>query len=308
MDSLVKGCESMLTLKDVGILTDKSEGFIKSKIANGVLIKYDKFGKPLADPIKYKGFFKIPDVKKVFNIDPDLKKLDQPNYNNKCEYEEKDICPKEIIKIAQPDLCEKLESLNDKRFDVCIAAFDINPKEFPVPFKLENNSETHRKFEETYSIIERMSNLLTDNGSLLIYDTPRRLPYYAVRLAHKLVFKYWIAIHTFDIRGEGMFNPATTGILFMVNKNERFVINTIREPHKKCRYCKEILKDYGGKKHLMHKKGAALSDVWKFMEIGHQGIHETHKISKAVLERVINLTCTNNSSVLLASLNEKNKL
>jgi len=308
MDFLVKDCESMLTLKDIGILTDKSEGFIKSKIVNGLLIKYDKFGKPLADPIKYKGFFKITDLKKVFNIEPDLKKLVQPNYNNNCEYDEKDVCPKEIIKIAQPDLYEKLEGLNDKRLDVCIAAFDIIPKELTIPFKLENNPEACRNLEETYRIIERMSNLLTDNGSLLIYDTPRRLPYYAVRLAHKLVFKYWIAIHTLDIKGEGMFNPTATGILFMVNKNENFVINTIREPHKKCTYCKEILKDYGGKKHLMHKNGAALSDVWKFMQIKHQSINETYKMPKAVLKRVINLTCTNNSSILLANLNEKNKL
>ncbi len=300
--------EKMLTLKDVGILTGKSEGFIKSKIAKGLLIKYDKLGKPLVDPIKHKGFFKLVDIKKVFDMEPDLNKLTEPSCNQNTKYEEIDISPQKIIRVAQPNLYKKLEDINNMRFNVCIAAFDITPEELLLPFRFEDNSEALQRIRESCQAIEKMSGLLTDNGSLLIYDAPKWLPYYAVHLANELVFKYWIANRTFDIRGSGIFDPVAMGMLLMVKKNENFVINTIREPHKKCRYCKELLKDYGGKKHLMHQKGAALSDVWKFMDTGSQDVNKIHTMPKAVLKRATNLLCRDDSHLLLVKVNGSNEL
>ncbi|MBU4377233.1 MAG: hypothetical protein KKD29_07180 [Candidatus Omnitrophica bacterium] len=302
MELLTNTSEKMLTLKDVAILTDKSEGFIKSKIAKDELKKYDKWGKPLEDPVKYKGYFKLCDIKYVFHIEPDLKRLAIPHYNNNTHYEDKDVHPKEVVRIFPPNVYKKIENVRTNRFDVCIMTAKIATSELLVPFKYENNQSINNNLKETFRIIERASGLLTDNGSLLIYDIPRWLPYYAVHLAEKLVFKYWIAIRTFDIYEKKMFDPVSLGVLFMVKKNERFVINTVREPHKYCKYCKEILKDYGGKKHLMHQKGAALSDVWKFMKTDHHNISQLNEIPRPVLRRLINLTCTDKNRLLMLKL------
>lgn len=308
MELLTQGLEEMLTLKDVGILTGKSEGFLKSKIASGELKKYDKYGNLLGNPIQTKGFFKLKNIKQLFPLNQETKRAVPIR---KCgeDYALVDIKPKEIIKIKEGDI-DSLRKLGNKKFDVCLVAPQINLAELTKPFKFTKNIKENELFlQHSFEWVDKIYSLLTDNGSLLIHHIPRWLPYYATHLNNRMIFKYWIAINSFETYTKDMFNSFATGILFMVRKNERFIINTVREPHKKCIYCGEILKDYGGKKHLMHTKGAALSDVWKFTnQINSVDKDGNYKMPPPLFKRLINLTCTPNSKVLLAPYNGVIKL
>lgn len=302
--------ERWFTLKQVAILTDKSEGHIKSKIAKGILKKYDSHGNILSNPIQSRGFFKASDIKEVFSLELDLSKLNKVVHNNR-PYLEEDIQPKVIVRLDESNLFAELKKLEDKQFDVCIASISFKLSEIGEPFRFNERLSLNKKYLKlSFSWMDKVQNLLTNNGSFLIYHIPTWLPYYACYLADKMVFKYWISVHTFTLEKVGMFNPTSTGVLFMVKKNSGFIINTLREPHTRCKYCGEMLKDYGGKKHLMHQGGAALSDVWKTLLINDyrkNNSEDNYQISSLLLKRLINLTCNENSRLLLLSLKKEVK-
>ena len=76
----------------------------------------------------------------------------------------------------------------------------------------------------------------------------------------------------------------------------------VRAPHKKCRICKEYLKDYGGKKHLRHKFGYQISDVWDDI---HRVRHSSKRIDNHpcqlpvhLIERMI-LTTTDEDDIVM---------
>jgi site-specific DNA-methyltransferase (adenine-specific) len=58
-------------------------------------------------------------------------------------------------------------------------------------------------------------------------------------------------------------------LIFTKNNLE---VNKIRIPHKFCKFCGEPLKDWGGKKHLMHPEGTMISDVWKHLDLSYNDI------------------------------------
>lgn len=64
-------------------------------------------------------------------------------------------------------------------------------------------------------------------------------------------------------------------------------------PHRYCRECKALLKDYGGKKHLIHPFGTLVSDVWTdIYRIRHTKRRDEHPCQLPIhlLERLILMT------------------
>ena len=57
--------------------------------------------------------------------------------------------------------------------------------------------------------------------------------------------------------------PAHYGILFYAKDKKQNKFHQIRYPHKRCRKCKYLLKDYGGKKKMLHPFGSLVSDMWR---------------------------------------------
>ena len=86
-----------------------------------------------------------------------------------------------------------------------------------------------------------------------------------------MVLKYWIALELDDTPAGRTLKPAHQGLLMFqkvsVDKNAPPVkalnIDAARLPHAVCSACGNTLKDWGGKKHLMNPRGAAISDVWR---------------------------------------------
>ena len=71
-------------------------------------------------------------------------------------------------------------------------------------------------------------------------------------------------------------------------------VNRIRIPHARCRHCDETLKDWGGKAHLMHPDGVALSDVWMDLVVD-----PDDALPVEVFERIMDLSSSRDRTKLL---------
>lgn len=104
---------------------------------------------------------------------------------------------------------------------------------------------------------------LKDGGLLFVQGTPDKLPDLGVYLDRFLNFKYWIAIESTLYHPSKGFPSTHAGLLLFSKGNGRFNIRRVRFPHEYCAFCGKPLRDWGGKVHLMHPDGYAISDVWK---------------------------------------------
>lgn len=130
---------------------------------------------------------------------------------------------------------------------------------------------------ETGTLLGECARVLRPGGWLFVYGAPRVLPDWGVRLvgtdtvASPWIFKYWIALDLNRAPRAGFLQPAHQGLLMFLRRSPgsrrqpRLHLNTatVRVPHQFCAACGRHLKDWGGKKHLMHPLGTALSDVWR---------------------------------------------
>ena len=78
---------------------------------------------------------------------------------------------------------------------------------------------------------------------------------------------------------------------------KKFRINRVRIPYRICSFCSEPLKDYGGKKHLRHVDGMVISDIWHFEDDQIDSVNDIHS---SILKRLIDLSCTSSTTLLLA--------
>jgi len=126
-------------------------------------------------------------------------------------------------------------------------------------------------------LIDEVIRILRVGGLLCVYGRPRELAIWGERLSRsrdssrQLVFKYWIALDIDDAPAREFLKPTHLGLLLFVKdqvgqkRPVTFHLDTasVRVPHACCAACGLNLKDWGGKKHLMNPRGAALSDVWR---------------------------------------------
>jgi site-specific DNA-methyltransferase (adenine-specific) len=104
---------------------------------------------------------------------------------------------------------------------------------------------------------------LKDGGLLFVQGLPDRLPEMGVFLEQFLKFKYWIAVESLIQQPSHGLPSVHAGILLFTKGNGRFDIQRVRFPHEVCKSCGRPLRDWGGKSHLRHPGGFAISDVWK---------------------------------------------
>lgn len=107
-----------------------------------------------------------------------------------------------------------------------------------------------------------MVRVVKPTGSILVHNIPKWLTYYGSCLNEKAYFRHWIAWDAVGAPIGKTLLPNHYGILFYVEQPKGFKFFDLRIPHKVCRECDTYLKDYGGKKALMHPFGTIVSDVW----------------------------------------------
>jgi len=112
-----------------------------------------------------------------------------------------------------------------------------------------------------FNCAETAAQALREGGLLFIQGVPENLPELGVYLDSRLHFKYWIAVESAPRLRSPL--PSVHAAVLMFAKGKTFQISRLRFPHQYCRACGKPLRDWGGKSHLRHPEGVAISDVWK---------------------------------------------
>jgi site-specific DNA-methyltransferase (adenine-specific) len=104
--------------------------------------------------------------------------------------------------------------------------------------------------------------VLEPGGSLFLYH----MPLWALRLGgfldNSVTFHQWIAISMKNgfVRGNRLYPAHYALMMFTKGKPKKFVRPRISP--QECRTCGELVRDYGGYKPIIQKKGINLSDFW----------------------------------------------
>ncbi len=205
-------------------------------------------------------------------------------------------------KIFLGDVLRKMKKIKSESVDMIFVdpPFNLNKK-----YKNNNDNNTPEDYLMwCYTWIDECIRVLKPTGTLFLHNIPKWLIYLASHLNDRnLVFRHWISWNAFGRPAGSTLLPAHYGILYYT-KSDMFTFNTIRHPHFRCRKCKELVKDYGGKKYLMHPYGPILSDVWNDIHrIRHSKQRDNHpnQLPELLLERLI-LMSTNEHDLVLDPL------
>ena len=155
-------------------------------------------------------------------------------------------------------------------------ATDIKTVIINIPFEKDNYGSpvTAANFSSTdvNTFLEEVRNaksILPPNGFLFVYGAPNVISYLVQEALEKnpeFLFRYWIAININKKENDKTYltNNHIACIMLTLKQATLFDIDTesCRIPRFACPVCLKNSKDWGGKKHLVNKKGTALSDVW----------------------------------------------
>jgi site-specific DNA-methyltransferase (adenine-specific) len=120
--------------------------------------------------------------------------------------------------------------------------------------------EAYKKWLE--SVVSESISVLEPGGSLFLYH----LPHWALRLGSyldgSLSFYQWIAISMKNgfVRGPHLYPAHYALLMFTKGRPRKFVRPRISP--QECRTCGELIKDYGGYRPIIRRKGINLSDFW----------------------------------------------
>lgn len=197
------------------------------------------------------------------------------------------------------DSLELLRSVPDQSIDVTFA---------DPPFNLGKNYNSYKdslEFKEYLDwcniwIIE-LVRVTKNTGSIFLHNIPKWLTYYSSFLNEISEFKHWISWDAPTAPMGKSLQPSHYGILYYAKNEEFNKFYEIRYPHKRCRKCHYLLKDYGGKKDSLHPFGPLVSDVWTDIHrIKHNKYRDEHPCQLPIhlLERII-LMSTDEKDVIL---------
>jgi site-specific DNA-methyltransferase (adenine-specific) len=148
--------------------------------------------------------------------------------------------------------------------------------------------------------LTEMVRITADDGAIFIHNIPKWLINYAPILSKIANFKHWISWDAPTSPMGKSLQPSHYGFLYY-SKTLENKFHEIRSPHKRCRSCKKLLKDYGGKKAKMQPFGPLVSDVWTDIHrIKHNKYRDGHPCQLPIhlMERIV-LMCTDEGDTIL---------
>lgn len=164
-----------------------------------------------------------------------------------------------INKVIKGDCLEIMRKIPDNSIDVTFADPPFNLKKKYNCYYDKNEVEKYLSWCKEW--LTEMVRITKPTGSIFVHNIPKWLIYFGSYLNEIAIFKHWIA---WDAMGSPLGKtllPNHYGFLYYV-KSDKFKFYDIRMTHKRCRICKYVLQDYGGKKSQMHPFGSLVSDVW----------------------------------------------
>jgi len=204
-----------------------------------------------------------------------------------------------INKVIQGDCLEVMQKIPDNSIDMTFADPPFNLKKRYGEYK--DNKEFKEYIGWCKKWIYEMVRVTKPTGSILVHNVPKWLTYYASFLNEIADFKHWISWDAPTAPMGKTLQPAHYGILFYAKDIKKLKFYEVRYPHKRCRNCKILLKDYGGKKNGLHPFGPLVSDVWTDIHrIKHNKYREKHPCQLPVhlMERLVLMATDENDIVL----------
>lgn len=117
----------------------------------------------------------------------------------------------------------------------------------------------------------QISNYLTSQkgqGKTIVFIGPLHVLPFVYQSVHKnFKFHDLVAIRLKNIIPDDNFLPNEHLGLMVFSTKQTRVYNTVKVPYEFCKSCKNTVKDYGGKTHLLNRDGTRISDVWKHIPI-----------------------------------------
>jgi len=197
------------------------------------------------------------------------------------------------------DCLEILKGIPDNSIDMTFADPPFNLK------KKYNGYRDNKEFKEYLDWCKKwiyeMVRITKPTGSIFVHNIPKWLTHYATFLNEIADFKHWISWDAPTAPMGKTLQPAHYGILFYAKNAKQLKFYEVRYPHKRCRTCKILLKDYGGKKDGLHPFGPLVSDVWTDIHrIKHNKYRDKHPCQLPIhlMERLILMTTDENDIVL----------
>ncbi|CAG0940918.1 Modification methylase BamHI [Anaerolineae bacterium] len=201
--------------------------------------------------------------------------------------------------ILHGDCLELLRSIPNESVDMAFA---------DPPFNLDKkyNSYKDRKGLDDYlewcrHWLAEMVRVTKPTGSIFVHNIPKWLTYYSAFLNEIADFKHWIAWDAMSTPLGKSLMPTHYGILYYAKDKKLTRFYELRHPHKRCRKCNVLLKDYGGKKAGLHPFGPLVSDVWTDLHrIKHAKNRDEHpcQLPETVLERLVLMSTDEGDTVL----------
>lgn len=166
----------------------------------------------------------------------------------------------ELNKIHQSDCIEGMQKMDDNSVDLVFA---------DPPFNLEKAYKTYTDdmSEEGYDAwcfdwIKEAHRVLKPGGAMFLHNIPKWLAQYTCVLKElKMDFRHWIAWNAPTAPMGTSLQPAHYGILYYTKPGAEHTFYEIRQTHARCRKCKCLAADYGGKKDTIQPLGPLCSDV-----------------------------------------------
>ena len=193
-----------------------------------------------------------------------------------------------LNKIILGDCLELFKGVPENSIDVTFA---------DPPFNLKKKYNSYRDSLEFQEYLEwckkwifEMVRVTRPTGSIFLHNIPKWSTYYAIFLNEFADFKHWISWDAPTAPMGKSLQPSHYGILYYAKEYKQNKYYEIRHPHKRCRKCGYLLKDYGGKKAGLHPFGPLVSDVWTDIHrIKHNKYRDTHPCQLPIhlLERII---------------------
>jgi site-specific DNA-methyltransferase (adenine-specific) len=200
------------------------------------------------------------------------------------------------------DCFDLFAALKDASIDCCFADPPFNlEKHYGAGFTDKLERGDYLKW--CFAWLDETVRLLKPGGALFVYILPQWGFHFAVHLEERgMVFRHWIALSmkgTFP-RGRRLY-PAHSALLYFSKGDPRW-FTRLRLPVPRCRHCEKDIKDYGGHRKHLNRRGLNLTDFWddtaparhnKFKV--RRGINE---LKTMIPERCIRLSTRKNDVVL----------
>lgn len=205
----------------------------------------------------------------------------------------------ELDVILEGDCLDLLRNIPDDSVDVTFAdpPFDLGKKY--NSYKDKRGLDLYLEWCREW--IGELVRVTKPTGSIFIHNIPKWLTYYATFLNEIADFKHWIAWDAMSTPLGKSLMPAHYGILYYAKSKRDNKFYELRYPHKRCRKCGYLHKDYGGKKAGLHPFGPLVSDVWTDLHrIKHNTRRDEHPCQLPIhlLERVILMSSDEGDVVL----------